>query len=74
MSKQVVALVVVVTVIGGLAGFILGMSTPSVVAGDYDDEIADELETLNSRLSTLNKRFKELNGSLGTLAHEIRRK
>ena len=87
MSKKVVALVVLVAVIGGLAGFIIGMSTPSVTsqepnpfdglfgdevtAGDYDDEIADELETLNSRLSTLNNRLKKVDSTLGKLNHTL---
>jgi len=45
MSKKVVALVVVVAVIGGLTGFIIGMSTPSVTSFDLYDKYHHGTET-----------------------------
>ena len=65
MSKNLVVFVLVAAFIGGLVGFIVSMSVPSVKAGDYDFQIYNELSSLNSNLSDLNDTFESIDAKLG---------
>ena len=64
MSKNTVVFVLVAASIGGLVGFIVSMSVPSVKAGDYDYQIYNELSSLNSNLSGLNDTLTSINAKL----------
>ena len=71
MSKNTVVFVLVAAFIGGLVGFIVSMSVPSVKAGDYDYQVYNELSSLNSNLSglngTLESNLSELNDTLTSI-------
>ena len=61
MSKKVVTYLIVVAFISGIAGFIIGISTPAVIAGDYDYQIVKQLKTLNR---TLNSRLRRIESAI----------
>ena len=71
MSKKVVVFVLLVASISAITGFIIGMSTPSVIAGDYDNQIVKQLKKLNGNLDTLNSRLSNISGNLRRLERAI---
>lgn len=67
MTKKVVGLILLVALVSGITGFIVGVSAPTVMAGDYDSQIARELKKIRQILNPNHGRYTHSPSVIGEL-------